>query len=307
MKIAIVGAGAMGSVYAGLLGDAGNEVWAIDVWRDHIDAIRKNGIRVEGKSGDRIVRINASQNPEEVGVCDLVVIATKAMHVEVAAQSIEPLIGNHTSVLTIQNGLGSFDKVAKIVGQDLVTIGVAGGFGASIKNPGHVYHNGMELIRLGELSGPVTDRLREIENVWSNAGFNVKAYDDIKRMVWEKLICNVCFSGICTVSDSRIGQVLKDKNLWEIAKNCATEAYEISVAKGIQLSFKEPVPYVVAFGEKMPDARPSMLLDHIAGRKSEVQAINGAIVSEGLEIKVPTPVNSVVTSLILAKESRLQL
>ena len=304
MKIAIVGAGAMGSVYAGLLGDAGNEVWAIDVWRDHIDAIRKNGIRVEGKSGDRIVRINASQNPEEVGVCDLVVIATKAMHVEVAAQSIEPLIGNHTSVLTIQNGLGSFDKVAKIVGQDLVTIGVAGGFGASIKNPGHVYHNGMELIRLGELSGPVTDRLREIENVWSNAGFNVKAYDDIKRMVWEKLICNVCFSGICTVSDSRIGQVLKDKNLWEIAKNCATEAYEISVAKGIQLSFKEPVPYVVAFGEKMPDARPSMLLDHIAGRKSEVQAINGAIVSEGLEIKVPTPVNSVVTSLILAKESR---
>ncbi len=307
MKIAIVGAGAMGSVYAGLLGDAGNEVWAIDVWRDHIDAIRKNGIRVEGKSGDRIVRINASQNPEEVGVCDLVVIATKAMHVEVAAQSIEPLIGNHTSVLTIQNGLGSFDKVAKIVGQDLVTIGVAGGFGASIKNPGHVYHNGMELIRLGELSGPVTDRLREIENVWSNAGFNVKAYDDIKRMVWEKLICNVCFSGICTVSDSRIGQVLKDKNLWEIAKNCATEAYEISVAKGIQLSFKEPVPYVVAFGEKMPDARPSMLLDHIAGRKSEIQAINGAIVSEGLEIKVPTPVNSVVTSLILAKESRLQL
>ena len=126
-------------------------------------------------------------------------------------------------------------------------------------------------------------------------------------MVWEKLICNVCFSGICTVSDSRIGQVLKDKNLWEIAKNCATEAYEISVAKGIQLSFKELVPYVIAFGEKMPDARPSMLLDHIAGRKSEVQAINGAIVSEGLEIKVPTPVNSVVTSLILAKESRLQL
>ena len=81
MKIAIVGAGAMGSVYAGLLGDAGNEVWAIDVWRDHIDAIRKNGIRVEGKSGDRIVRINASQNPEEVGVCDLVVIATKELGV----------------------------------------------------------------------------------------------------------------------------------------------------------------------------------------------------------------------------------
>jgi len=307
MKIAVVGAGAMGSVYAGLLGDAGNEVWAVDIWKEHIEAIHDQGLRVEGKSGDRTVRIKATIHPEDVGTCDLIVIATKAMHVESAARSIKSLIGVETSVLTIQNGLGSFEKVAAALGEERVTIGVAGGFGASIKGPAHVHHNGMELIRLGELNGPVTPRLLLIESVWSDAGFNVKAYDDIKRMVWEKLICNVCFSGICTVSESQIGQVLEDSELWKIAKGCAEEAYKVALAKGIRLSFNEPVPYVLAFGQKMPRARPSMLLDHIEGRGSEIEAINGAIVREGTANGVPTPFNSVITSLVLAKESKLGL
>ena len=156
MKIAIVGTGAMGSVYAGLLGDAGNEVWAIDTWQAHIDAIRAQGLRVEGASGDRVVKVNATSDTTSVGDVDLVIIATKAMHVEAAAESAKALIGPDTTVLTIQNGLGSAEKVARALGEDKVTIGVAGGFGASIKAPGHAHHNGWELVRLGELNGPVT-------------------------------------------------------------------------------------------------------------------------------------------------------
>ena len=93
MKIGILGTGAMGSVYAGLLGDAGNEVWAIDRWADHIEAIRKNGLRVEGKSGDRKVQINATSDATEIGSCDLVIIATKAMDVVQAAESAKALPG----------------------------------------------------------------------------------------------------------------------------------------------------------------------------------------------------------------------
>src|SRR5207237_9078049 len=85
LKIAIVGTGAMGSVYAGILGDAGNEVWAVDVWAEHVDAMRTRGLMVEGASGSRTVRIEATSDPAEVGVCDLVVIATKAVDVEAAA------------------------------------------------------------------------------------------------------------------------------------------------------------------------------------------------------------------------------
>ena len=106
MRIAIVGAGAMGSVYAGLLGGAGHEVWAVDPWLEHVEAIRERGLRVEGASGDRLVRVHATSDPTDVGTVDLVVIATKAMDVRGAAESAGALLGRETVVLPIQNGLG---------------------------------------------------------------------------------------------------------------------------------------------------------------------------------------------------------
>jgi len=116
MKIAIVGTGAMGSVYAALLASAGHEVWAIDRWREHIDAIRARGLRLEGASGDRTVRLNATTDTREAGACDLVILATKAMHVAQAAESVKALLGPKTPVLSIQNGLGGPDAAAKILG-----------------------------------------------------------------------------------------------------------------------------------------------------------------------------------------------
>src|SRR5262245_64756369 len=110
----------MGSVYAGILGDAGNEVWAVDVWAEHVDAIRRDGLTVDGASGNRTVRIDATTDPSEVGVCDLVVIATKAVNVEAAATAGRPLVGPETTVLPIQNGLGSADRVAAILGEERV-------------------------------------------------------------------------------------------------------------------------------------------------------------------------------------------
>jgi len=145
MKIAILGCGAMGSVYAALLGDAGHEVWAIDSWLDHVDAIKQGGLRLEGASGSRVVKIHATNDTSKVGVCELVIIATKAMHVETAARSALPLLDTHTTVLSIQNGLGGPQTAAKILGADKVAVGVVGGFGASIKEPGYAHHNGWEL------------------------------------------------------------------------------------------------------------------------------------------------------------------
>src|SRR4051794_33302110 len=174
----------MGSVYAGLLASAGNEVWAIDTWREHVDAMRAKGLRVEGASGDRTVKLNATTDAREAGPCDLVIIATKAMQVENAALIAENhLLKPQTPVLSIQNGLGGPDTAASILGRDRVMVGVVGGFGASMRGPGHAHHNGMELVRLGELEGPVTPRLRAIEAVWKDAGFRVKLFDDIDQLV----------------------------------------------------------------------------------------------------------------------------
>ena len=301
MKIAIVGVGAMGSVYAGLFGDAGNEVWAIDSWAEHVDAIRTKGLTVDGASGNRTVRINATTDSTEAGICDLVVIATKAMQVEDAATAAQALVGPETVVLPIQNGLGSAERVAAILGEEPVAIGVAGGFGASIVGPGRVHHNGWELVRLGERNGPAGVRIRRVADAWAAAGFRVQVYDDVQQLVWEKLICNVCFSGTCTILERTIGDVLDDADAWSVATRCAREAYDVARVRGVALSFDDPVAYVRGYGEAIRGARPSMLLDLLAGRPCEIDVINGAIPPAAREVGLPAPANESVTALVRAK------
>ena len=302
MKIAVVGAGAMGSVYAGLLADAGNEVWAIDVWQAHVDAINSNGLRVEGASGDRTVRLNAATDPQAAGACDLVIVATKAAQVGDAAQSIEPLIADGTLILTIQNGLGAAERISRYRDPANILVGVAGGFGASMKGPGHAHHNGMELIRLGEMNGPVSERLEKIARLWADAGFNVKTFDDINQLVWEKFICNVTFSGTCTVLERTVGEVMNDENAWRVALGCGLEAYAAGKARGVDFSFDDAARYIHAFGAKIPGARPSMLLDYLAGRRSEIDAINGMVPVVGREVGVATPSNATIVALVKALE-----
>ncbi len=305
MKVAVVGCGAMGSVYAALLADAGHEVWAIDNWKEHVDAMKANGLRLEGASGDRTVRVNATTDAADAGPCDLVILATKSMHVEQAAKSMRPLLRQDTVVLSIQNGLGGPDTAAKVLGRERVLVGVVGGFGASMKGPGHAHHNGWELVRLGELAGPISPRLEAVAEVWRSGGFRVKCFDDIDQLVWEKLICNVCFSGTCAVTERTIIEVIEGPDTWQVASGCATEAYQVARARSIRLDFDDPVAYVRAFGMKIPQARPSMLLDHMAGRMSEIDAINGAIPVAAQAAGIAAPFNEVISALVRAKERRM--
>ena len=305
MKIAVVGCGAMGCVYAALLADAGHEVWAIDTWREHVEAMRAHGLRLEGASGDRTVRLHATGNPADAGPCDLVIIATKAMHVEQAAQGARALLGPQTVVLSIQNGLGGPDTAARVLGRERVLVGVVGGFGASIRAPGHAHHNGWELVRLGELAGPITARVEKVAEVWRSGGFKVKCFDDIDQLIWEKLICNVCFSGTCAVTERTIGEVMGDPDTWACASGCAKEAFAVAKARGIRVDIDDPVAYVRDFGSKIPNARPSMLLDHMAGRMSEIDFINGAIPPAAQAVGVAAPFNTVISALVRAKERKM--
>ena len=294
----------MGSVYAGNLGAAGNEVWAVDTWGEHVEAIRRDGLRVEGASGNRTVRIHAAGDPAEVGVCELVVIATKALDVEAAARSIAPLVGDETVVVPIQNGLGSADRIAEVLGEERVAIGVAGGFGASMVGPGRVHHNGWELLRLGERQGPASERIRRIANVWEHAGFRVQVYDDVDQLVWEKLLCNATFSGVCAVLGCTIGEVIADPHAWSVASGCAREVYAVAQARGIRLDVDDPVAYTRSYGLAIPDARPSMLLDLMAGRPCEIDVINGAIGPAARAVGLDAPFNEIVSALVRAKNGR---
>ena len=304
MKIAIVGTGAMGSVYAGLLTRAGHEVWAIDTWQAHIDAIATSGMTVSGASGSFVVDdLHVGRAPRDAGPCDVWVIATKASAVEEVAAKIAPLLQPNSMVMAFQNGLGAGERVATHIAPDHILLGIAEGFGASNPEPGRVHHEGMRLIRIGEMRGGMTDRLQAIERTWRDAGFNVRAFADVSLMIWEKFLCNVTLSAPCAAFDLTVGGLMANSKAWHVALGCTSEAYRLGVAKGLQFTFDDPLRYVTEFAETIPNASPSMRLDHLAGRPSELDVINGQVVELSREIGLEAPYNETLCAILRHRES----
>jgi 2-dehydropantoate 2-reductase len=304
MKIAVVGTGAMGSVYAGLLGKAGHEVWAIDTWPEHIDAIAASGLAVSGASGSYVVdNLHVGRVPCDAGSCDVWVIATKAADVDGAAAAIAPLLLPDSVVMAFQNGLGAGERVARRIPDAHIVIGIAEGFGSSIPEPGHVHHEGMRLIRIGEMNGGLTDRIRQIERAWLDAGFNVRAFADVHLMIWEKFLCNVTLSASCAVFDVTVGELMANPEAWQVALGCTAEAYRLALAQGVAFSFDDPLRYVTEFAATIPNASPSMRLDHLARRPSEVDAINGQVVTLSRAIGLEAPYNETLCAVLRHRES----
>lgn len=291
----------MGSVYAGLLASAGNEVLVVDRWQAHLDAIRANGLRVEGASGDRTVRLQAyGEAPREP--VDLVVVATKASQTAQAAQDARAMLGENTVVLTIQNGLGSADVVADAVGGDRLLVGVAAAFGASLRGPGHARHEGMAAIRMGAYAGLAATRAEDVAALWRGAGFNAEAVADVLVMQWEKLICNVAYSAPCALTGMTVGQVMDDPDIGPVSRAAAVEAWEVARGCGVRIKVDDAVAHVRAFGARIPDARPSVLLDHEKRRASEIDVINGAIPTQAARCGMQAPVNATLTALVKRRE-----
>ena len=303
-KIAIVGVGAMGSIYAAMMAEAKHEVWAIDSWDDHVEAINAAGLRLEGPGGSQTVnRIRATSRIEDAGACDLYVIATKANAVGEAARGVAGVMRPDSLVLTIQNGLGAGDRIAAHMATENVLLGVADGFGASMRGPGHAHHNAMRLIRLGEIRGGITRRLRTLEMLWQGAGFTARAFEDITQLIWEKFVCNVTLSAPCTAFDCNVGTLMANEDAWEVALGCAREAHACGVAEGVNFSFEDVDRYVTDFATLMPNASPSLRLDHLAGKPSEIDAINGMVPVLGARHGIATPFNETLAAIVRAREA----
>lgn len=301
MKIAVIGCGAMGSIYAARLATAGNDVLAIDRHEPSIERIGRDGLRVTGPGYDRVVPLRASTTaPDEP--MDLIVLAVKAADVTVGARQALPMLGPATPVLTIQNGLGSAETVAGIVGAQRVAVGIASGFGASRVAPGHVHHNAMRAMRFGAYSSLPHATVETIARAWTDAGFDAAAVTDIAAMQWEKLICNAAYSAPCALTGMTVGQVMDDPEMAPVSRAAATEAWTVARASGIAVAVTDPVAHARDFGAQMPDAKPSALLDHEARRVSEIDVINGAVPRQGARVGVAAPVNATLTALIKAIE-----
>ncbi len=301
MKIAVIGCGAMGSIYAAKLAAAGNDVLAVDRWSDHVERITSDGLRITGPDGEQVVALRAATSPP-AEVMDLVVLAVKAADVETGARQALPMLGAATPVLAIQNGLGSAQTVSGIVGEQRVAVGIASGFGAARPAPGQVRYNAMRAMRFGAYSSLPHRAVESIAQAFAAAGFDAAAVTDIVAMQWEKLICNAAYSAPCALTGLTVGQVMEDPDLGPISRAAATEAWTVARSSGIAVAVTDPVAHVRAFGAQVPAAKPSALLDHEAHRVSEIDVINGAVVRQAQRVGVPAPVNTTLTALVKAVE-----
>lgn len=303
MNIAVIGCGAMGSIYAAKLAAAGEQVLAVDRHRPSVERINRDGLRVTGPGCDQVVPLRASTGAVDETM-DLVVLAVKAADVEAAARQALPMLGPDTAVLTIQNGLGSAETVAGVVGAERVAVGIASGFGAFRVAPGHVHHNAMRAMRFGPYSSLPHARVESIARTWAHAGFDAAAVTDIAAMQWEKLICNVAYSAPCALTGMTVGQVMDDAEMGPVSRAAATEAWSVARASGVAIAVADAVEHVRAFGAQMPDAKPSALLDHEARRVSEIDVINGAVPRQGARVGVDAPVNATLTAVVKSIERR---
>ena len=307
MKIAVIGCGAMGSIYAAFFAEAGHEVLAIDPYQAHVEAINSTGLRIDGPVGSRTASsITAAPSlsliREKAAHIDLFILATKAGNIEAAGEQIAPFLGPESLVLTIQNGLGAAQKLAAYIPASQIMVGVADGFGARMVGPGHIEHAAMKLIRIGEMAGGLTARLQNLSAVWQEAGFSTEAFADIHQLIWEKFLCNVTFSGPCTVFGVTVGELMQQGEHWQIALCCTKEAYAVGLAEGINFRFDDPAAYVQKFGAAVQGAKPSMLQDHQAQKRSEISFINGMVPVLGKKHGIETPYNRLLCAVIRNRE-----
>ena len=214
-----------------------------------------------------------------------------------------PLLRPDDVVMAFQNGLGAGERVARRIPEDHIVVGIAEGFGSSISEPGAVHHEGKRLIRIGEMNGGLTERVQRIAQAWRDAGFNVEAFADVHRMIWEKFLCNVTLSAPCAVFDVTIGELMSNPETWGVALGCAAEAYRLGLAKGVQFPFEDPLQYVTDFAATIPNSSPSMRLDQLAHRRSEIDVINGAVVTLSRELGLEAPYNETLCAVLRRREA----
>lgn len=307
MKIAIIGgAGAMGGVFGGRLAQGGAEVTLIDVAHEAVEAIKTNGLRLDDKSGgSQIVRVRAVTSSSEVGPVDLVLIFVKCYHTEDAVRSAAPLLAENTVVLSLQNGWGNAPRIANIVGQARVVVGVTY-HSATVLGPGHVQHTGRSTTFIGELDGKMSDRLTLIADTFNAAGVETMPTDNVLQTIWSKLALNVCTLPTSALLSFYAGQLVEHEGTLDLMRALLQETITVAKAQNIDLDFDERWEAITGLLSRATGARASMLQDVENRRRTEIDVINGAVVEAGRRLNIPTPYNETMVWLVKSLEETFQ-
>ena len=299
MKIVIVGAGAMGCLYGAKLSlAASNEVYLLDVWQEHVDAINKNGLILEEQGVDVVYKnVKAISDAKEAGVCDLAIIFVKSTFTSAAVQNNREIFGPDTVALTLQNGLGNVELICDVIGSANVIAGTTA-CGATMLGPGKVRFAGRGKTIIGEIDGKESARTIAISEALQNAEFETEISLNVMGLIWDKLLINVGINALTGITKLYNGELLDFPEIDELLEEAVKEAMAVAKAKGIALKTEDPVENTKQVCRNTAKNKSSMLQDVLNGKLTEIQMINGAIVREGKALGIATPVNMVLTNLI---------
>jgi 2-dehydropantoate 2-reductase len=302
MKIAIIGAGALGSVIGSLLWEAGLDPFLIECNSDEVEHVRKNGLWIEGVSGDRYARPRISNDPCSEGKADLVIVLVKSYHTKSSCSTVEKIISDDGAIITVQNGVGNFEILnAAFPGKVLMGVTTMGAMKLGV---GRVRHTGFGPTHLGEVTGEITDRSIAIRDVLKSMnGGPVHAIDNALGSVWSKLIINAGINAPATLLRLRNGDLPNTESGLALIQKIVKECMMVVEAKRIQLIFDDPEAQVVEVCKGTAGNLNSMFQDIIAGRKTEIDFINGAIADQAKNLGLEAPVNGTLAMLIRSMEA----
>jgi len=303
MKVLVFGTGGVGGYFGGRLAEAGHDVTFI-ARGAHLAAIKEHGLRVESVAGDFTIQpAQATYKPAEAGTPDVVLVATKAWDVTAAAEALKPIIGPHTLVIPLQNGVSAPDELAAVLGWEPVL----GGFcriSALIGAPGLIKHVSVDpYLAFAELNGQRTERVEQLRLAFAACkGVTIDVPADIQAAMWSKFLFITSLSGLGAITRQPVGVFRSVPESRALLVATLEETYTVAKARGINLA-ADAVQKTLAFIDNTaPGVTASMQRDIMEGKPSELESQSGAVVRMGRELGIPTPTHAFIYAALLPGE-----
>lgn len=288
-EIMIMGAGAVGGYFGARIAESSEANVTFIARGAHLKAIQKHGIRIESPEGDSRVNVNAFESPDDAEVPDLIIFTVKSYDTEEAIADIKPVVGEHTQILTIQNGIENYDKLKEAFGEDHVIQGFCR-IGASVTAPGVIKHKSLGSIVVGEPDGGTTERLRGVRKLFKNTHITFSISDDIWHEVWAKFTWNSIFNMATAVGEVTVDKLFEDPVTEELCYNLFAEIQQVADHEGIKLDTRDR-ERIIEDSRSLKEFTTSTYNDREKGKKLEYEAFTGAIVRLARKHDVAIPCN----------------
>ena len=305
-RVAVLGAGAMGSLFGSQLAEGGLGVTLIDIWREHVDAINNDGLRIVGHRGEHRVNVTATADAASCGAADVVLVQCKAASTTAAVRNAldAGLFHDDSVAISFQNGLGNEEMIADVLGAERVLGGVTAQ-GASIEGPGCIRSYADLPSQIGEMEGGVSARATAIARAFSEYGLETTPSRHIRHDIWKKLMVNVGVSAMSGIANLTIGAAIAIPELRRMCYGAVAEAVPVAQADGVPMSHEESreVLDMVTGPGGTGGNKSSLCVDILNRRPTEIDVINGAVVTRGERYGIETPINATLVALVKGIES----